>query len=267
MHVSIFQMECTSPNSTQRFFHTEVQICFRWVVDFQRQSACGVLLGCLAWLHACISQALLASAGDSGVLHCLCGSPGETARLQDACQWCCRSLLSNQSLASPWDCEGWCLLVPSGCSEQSCAIILSSAAGLAFCRPTHSHSVLPAARQNVIYNGLEFRNLLQLKNVFFFVVCKSLLVCACRCCHVNILQLLGFSVESDLHCLIYPYLPNGSLQNQLQCQVSNNMGLLSVCCYKSCPVTVWKAIKSLSLLRTSQNVPREVACEYEKALF
>ncbi|XP_068550117.1 interleukin-1 receptor-associated kinase-like 2 [Anas acuta] len=39
-----------------------------------------------------------------------------------------------------------------------------------------------------------------------------------RCCHVNILQLLGFSVESDLHCLIYPYLPNGSLQNQLQCQ-------------------------------------------------
>ncbi|XP_065606005.1 interleukin-1 receptor-associated kinase-like 2 [Cyrtonyx montezumae] len=39
-----------------------------------------------------------------------------------------------------------------------------------------------------------------------------------RCCHVNILQLLGFTVESDLHCLIYPYLPNGSLQNKLQCQ-------------------------------------------------
>ncbi|KFQ68365.1 Interleukin-1 receptor-associated kinase-like 2, partial [Phaethon lepturus] len=39
-----------------------------------------------------------------------------------------------------------------------------------------------------------------------------------RCCHVNILQLLGFSVEAGLHCLIYPYLPNGSLQNRLQCQ-------------------------------------------------
>ncbi|XP_057273656.1 interleukin-1 receptor-associated kinase-like 2 [Pezoporus wallicus] len=39
-----------------------------------------------------------------------------------------------------------------------------------------------------------------------------------RCCHVNILQLLGFSVETGLHCLIYPYLPNGSLQNRLQCQ-------------------------------------------------
>ncbi|NXT73044.1 IRAK2 protein, partial [Zapornia atra] len=39
-----------------------------------------------------------------------------------------------------------------------------------------------------------------------------------RCCHVNILQLLGFSVETGLHCLIYPYLPHGSLQNKLQCQ-------------------------------------------------
>ncbi|NWV62319.1 IRAK2 protein, partial [Malurus elegans] len=38
-----------------------------------------------------------------------------------------------------------------------------------------------------------------------------------RCCHINILQLLGFSVESGLHCLMYPYLPNGSLQNKLQC--------------------------------------------------
>ncbi|KAF1532023.1 Interleukin-1 receptor-associated kinase-like 2, partial [Eudyptes sclateri] len=39
-----------------------------------------------------------------------------------------------------------------------------------------------------------------------------------RCCHVNILQLLGFSVETGLHCLVYPYMPNGSLQNKLQCQ-------------------------------------------------
>ncbi|NWY11617.1 IRAK2 protein, partial [Aphelocoma coerulescens] len=38
-----------------------------------------------------------------------------------------------------------------------------------------------------------------------------------RCCHINILQLLGFSVETGLHCLMYPYLPNGSLQNKLQC--------------------------------------------------
>ncbi|NWS11627.1 IRAK2 protein, partial [Pachyramphus minor] len=38
-----------------------------------------------------------------------------------------------------------------------------------------------------------------------------------RCCHINLLQLLGFSVDTALHCLIYPYLPNGSLQSQLQC--------------------------------------------------
>uniref|UniRef100_A0A8C3J7S9 Interleukin-1 receptor-associated kinase-like 2 n=1 Tax=Calidris pygmaea TaxID=425635 RepID=A0A8C3J7S9_9CHAR len=42
-----------------------------------------------------------------------------------------------------------------------------------------------------------------------------------RCCHINILQLLGFSVETGLHCLIYPYLPNGSLQNQLQPQAGS----------------------------------------------
>ncbi|XP_042308712.1 interleukin-1 receptor-associated kinase-like 2 isoform X2 [Sceloporus undulatus] len=39
-----------------------------------------------------------------------------------------------------------------------------------------------------------------------------------RCCHPNILQLLGFCVESVFHCLIYPYMPNGSLMDRLQCQ-------------------------------------------------
>ncbi|NXP77569.1 IRAK2 protein, partial [Ramphastos sulfuratus] len=42
-----------------------------------------------------------------------------------------------------------------------------------------------------------------------------------RCCHINILQLLGFSIESGLHCLIYPYLPNGSLKNKLHAQDSS----------------------------------------------
>ncbi|NXR08937.1 IRAK2 protein, partial [Semnornis frantzii] len=42
-----------------------------------------------------------------------------------------------------------------------------------------------------------------------------------RCCHINILQLLGFSIETGLHCLIYPYLPNGSLQNKLHAQDSS----------------------------------------------
>uniref|UniRef100_A0A8C4Y0Q0 Interleukin 1 receptor associated kinase 2 n=1 Tax=Gopherus evgoodei TaxID=1825980 RepID=A0A8C4Y0Q0_9SAUR len=42
-----------------------------------------------------------------------------------------------------------------------------------------------------------------------------------RCCHINILQLVGFSLESGYHCLIYPYMDNGSLENRLQCQVSS----------------------------------------------
>lgn len=47
-----------------------------------------------------------------------------------------------------------------------------------------------------------------------------------RSCHPNILRLLGFTVESGFHCLIYPYMPNGSLMDRLQCQVSNQFA----CC-------------------------------------
>uniref|UniRef100_A0A8C0FX68 Interleukin-1 receptor-associated kinase-like 2 n=1 Tax=Chelonoidis abingdonii TaxID=106734 RepID=A0A8C0FX68_CHEAB len=42
-----------------------------------------------------------------------------------------------------------------------------------------------------------------------------------RCCHINILQLVGFSLENGYHCLIYPYMDNGSLENRLQCQVGS----------------------------------------------
>ncbi|XP_032997034.1 interleukin-1 receptor-associated kinase-like 2 isoform X2 [Lacerta agilis] len=42
-----------------------------------------------------------------------------------------------------------------------------------------------------------------------------------RSCHPNILRLLGFTVESGFHCLIYPYMPNGSLMDRLQSQGSS----------------------------------------------
>uniref|UniRef100_A0A8C3XIV4 Interleukin-1 receptor-associated kinase-like 2 n=1 Tax=Chelydra serpentina TaxID=8475 RepID=A0A8C3XIV4_CHESE len=42
-----------------------------------------------------------------------------------------------------------------------------------------------------------------------------------RCCHINILQLVGFSLENGYHCLIYPYMDNGSLENRLQCKVGS----------------------------------------------
>nr|XP_006132881.1 interleukin-1 receptor-associated kinase-like 2 [Pelodiscus sinensis] len=40
-----------------------------------------------------------------------------------------------------------------------------------------------------------------------------------RCCHINILQLVGFSLENGYHCLIYPFMDNGSLEDRLQSQV------------------------------------------------
>ncbi|XP_074861451.1 interleukin-1 receptor-associated kinase-like 2 isoform X2 [Carettochelys insculpta] len=44
-----------------------------------------------------------------------------------------------------------------------------------------------------------------------------------RCSHINILQLVGFSLESGYHCLIYPYMDNGSLENILQSQVDSKL--------------------------------------------
>ncbi|XP_045048106.2 interleukin-1 receptor-associated kinase-like 2 isoform X2 [Desmodus rotundus] len=39
-----------------------------------------------------------------------------------------------------------------------------------------------------------------------------------RCCHPNILPLLGFCTGKQFYSLIYPYMANGSLQDRLQCQ-------------------------------------------------
>ncbi|KAM5281084.1 interleukin-1 receptor-associated kinase-like 2 [Ctenodactylus gundi] len=39
-----------------------------------------------------------------------------------------------------------------------------------------------------------------------------------RCCHPNILPLLGFCTGRQLHSLIHPYMVNGSLQDRLQAQ-------------------------------------------------
>ncbi|XP_004443652.1 PREDICTED: interleukin-1 receptor-associated kinase-like 2 [Ceratotherium simum simum] len=39
-----------------------------------------------------------------------------------------------------------------------------------------------------------------------------------RCCHPNVLPLLGFCTGEQFYSLIYPYMANGSLQDRLQCQ-------------------------------------------------
>lgn len=40
-----------------------------------------------------------------------------------------------------------------------------------------------------------------------------------RCCHPNVLPLLGFCSGKQFYSLIYPYMANGSLQDRLQGQV------------------------------------------------
>uniref|UniRef100_A0A4X2KS56 Interleukin 1 receptor associated kinase 2 n=1 Tax=Vombatus ursinus TaxID=29139 RepID=A0A4X2KS56_VOMUR len=39
-----------------------------------------------------------------------------------------------------------------------------------------------------------------------------------RCSHQNILPLLGFCTGEAFHCLIHPYMPNGSVEDRLRCQ-------------------------------------------------
>uniref|UniRef100_A0A8I5ZWK6 Interleukin-1 receptor-associated kinase 2 n=1 Tax=Rattus norvegicus TaxID=10116 RepID=A0A8I5ZWK6_RAT len=44
-----------------------------------------------------------------------------------------------------------------------------------------------------------------------------------RCCHPNILPLLGFCTGRQFHSLIYPYMANGSLQDRLWAQGDSDM--------------------------------------------
>ncbi|XP_059379280.1 interleukin-1 receptor-associated kinase 1-like isoform X2 [Carassius carassius] len=39
--------------------------------------------------------------------------------------------------------------------------------------------------------------------------------------HPNIMDLAGYSIEGQTYCLIYSYMPNGSLEDQLRCEDSN----------------------------------------------
>lgn len=48
---------------------------------------------------------------------------------------------------------------------------------------------------------------------FFFFFCY-------RCKHENLVELLGFSSDGAQPCLVYEYMPNGSLLDRLACLVS-----------------------------------------------
>ncbi|XP_013001740.1 interleukin-1 receptor-associated kinase-like 2 isoform X2 [Cavia porcellus] len=61
-----------------------------------------------------------------------------------------------------------------------------------------------------------------------------------RCCHANVLPLLGFCTGGQCHSLIYPYMANGSLQDRLQGQDSSDplpwTQLVSICSGLLCAV-------------------------------
>ncbi|XP_054832135.1 interleukin-1 receptor-associated kinase-like 2 [Eublepharis macularius] len=78
--------------------------------------------------------------------------------------------------------------------------------------------VFKGQRQNALYvikrlKEKECENQNQTKRFFH----TEVQICF-RCCHNNILHLLGFTIEREFNCLIYPYMPNGSLTDRLQCQ-------------------------------------------------
>lgn len=54
-----------------------------------------------------------------------------------------------------------------------------------------------------------------------------------RCQHENLVELLGFSSDGDDLCLVYVYMPNGSLLDRLSCLVSylfiRLFGFLFIC--------------------------------------
>ncbi|XP_061474494.1 interleukin-1 receptor-associated kinase-like 2 isoform X2 [Rhineura floridana] len=68
-------------------------------------------------------------------------------------------------------------------------------------------------RNNTLYVVKRLKEQNQMQKIFRTEVQNCF-----RCCHPNILRLLGFSVETGFHCLIHPYMPNGSLMDRLQCQ-------------------------------------------------
>jgi len=42
----------------------------------------------------------------------------------------------------------------------------------------------------------------------------------CRCEHANLMKLLGYSTDGPHRCIVYEFMPNGSLEDRLACRVS-----------------------------------------------
>ena len=49
--------------------------------------------------------------------------------------------------------------------------------------------------------------------------------------HQNILPIIGYSNDGPYKCLIYTFMPNGSLEDALQCKVCSTMPFIVVLSY------------------------------------
>lgn len=52
-----------------------------------------------------------------------------------------------------------------------------------------------------------------------------------RCQHENLVELLGFSSDGAQPCLVYEYMPNGSLLDRLACLVSKISSSFQFSCF------------------------------------
>lgn len=74
--------------------------------------------------------------------------------------------------------------------------------------------------------------------------CSKMIVVMCyRYQHPNILELLGCFSDEDHYCLVYPYLPNGSLFHRLHHQV-----VICMPPYCSCCTSIIKLVSVCDLL-------------------
>ncbi|XP_053455247.1 interleukin-1 receptor-associated kinase-like 2 [Nycticebus coucang] len=88
-----------------------------------------------------------------------------------------------------------------------------------------------------------------------------------RCCHPNILPMLGFCVGRRFHSLIYPYMANGSLQDRLQDQSGSDplswLQRVSICSGLLCALEhlhgleiIHSNVKSSNVLLDQNFVPK-----------
>uniref|UniRef100_H3B977 Interleukin-1 receptor-associated kinase 4 n=1 Tax=Latimeria chalumnae TaxID=7897 RepID=H3B977_LATCH len=86
--------------------------------------------------------------------------------------------------------------------------------------------------------------------VLFFTLCFP---CFCRCQHENLVEMIGFSNDGDHSCLIYAYMPNGSLLDRLACLD----GTAPLSWSTRCNIT-WGTANGIKYLHDNNHIHRDI---------